>query len=686
MLSPFRRRLTKSNRCHVQNQVHMEQLEERTLLSGWTIGIDAGVGTVNPFYRQAVDPAGNVYVAGSLEGTADFDPSASTQRLLTSGPSGSAGDAFVARYSGVDGSLAWARNFSGVESSVARAVTYDPSGAGATVVAGIFSGSTDFTGDGIADATSVGGSDCFVVKLDAATGATLWFRTFGGTGSDRALDVAVLGGEIYTTGAFSNTADLNPGAGTFTLSATGKGNMRSPDAFVQRLDSSGNFLTAWQMGGKYGDQAVSLQVDAGGVSVLGDFTDIADFQPGSGTLNKTSAGQSDVFLARYSLTGSPVWVQTIGGAGSESAGDWSLAMSNDAIYVTGTFAGKLDVDPGTGSYVVDSGDTFNDALMAKYSKTNGAFVWARTYGKLGTHEWAGSPAAIDPVSGNVYFGGNFYGTLDFTPQIPGDELVSAGDRDSLLVKFDPQGNFVKAWRFGGAGWDSGARPAGVVGNMVYVAGWVYPGTADFPTGHTLTVADGQDMYVMGLNDAAATSSPLLAAAVPAKSIRQSLTVSQYERILTESLRRWDAAGVNTAALSGLNVQVKNLGGTTLGLASGNTIWLDDNAAGWGWFVDSTPGNSSEFQRFGNQGEQHRMDLLTVVMHELGHVLGQDHDADGVMAATLVAGVRSTSLGNEDTQIVDAVFSRFNESYANDILSAFPDEHWLSHRPRLQRRR
>lgn len=78
----------------------------------------------------------------------------------------------------------------------------------------------------------------------------------------------------------------------------------------------------------------------------------------------------------------------------------------------------------------------------------------------------------------------------------------------------------------------------------------------------------------------------------------------------------------------MTVQVRNLGGTTQGQAAGTTIWLDDNAAGWGWFVDLTPGSNSEFVRPGNQGERNRMDLLTVVMHEIGHLLDQDHADEG----------------------------------------------------------
>jgi hypothetical protein len=99
--------------------------------------------------------------------------------------------------------------------------------------------------------------------------------------------------------------------------------------------------------------------------------------------------------------------------------------------------------------------------------------------------------------------------------------------------------------------------------------------------------------------------------------------------------RWQAAG---AAAGGVDVRVADLGGATLGLAVGRTIWLDDDAAGWGWFVDPTPGDDSEFTTPGDQGEQRRIDLLTVLEHELGHLLGREH-GDGVMAETLSAGER-----------------------------------------------
>src|SRR5262249_10303470 len=55
-----------------------------------------------------------------------------------------------------------------------------------------------------------------------------------------------------------------------------------------------------------------------------------------------------------------------------------------------------------------------------------------------------------------------------------------------------------------------------------------------------------------------------------------------------------------------------------------------DAAGWGWFTDASPGATPAAGR---------MDLLTVVEHELGHVLFGVQDGTGLMEATLAPGIR-----------------------------------------------
>jgi hypothetical protein len=147
----------------------------------------------------------------------------------------------------------------------------------------------------------------------------------------------------------------------------------------------------------------------------------------------------------------------------------------------------------------------------------------------------------------------------------------------------------------------------------------------------------------------ATPMPLSADSAGSSAGTEALTLEQVAPLWTEALSRWQAAGVDTSGLGTIDIRIADLGGATLGLASGNTIWLDDNAAGWGWFVDATPGDDSEFTTPGNQGEQNPMDLLTALAHEIGHLLGQEHAEDGVMIDTLATEIRRVP---SSTEVID----------------------------------
>jgi len=150
-----------------------------------------------------------------------------------------------------------------------------------------------------------------------------------------------------------------------------------------------------------------------------------------------------------------------------------------------------------------------------------------------------------------------------------------------------------------------------------------------------------------------TSANLTAASTAPRPVAATLNPNQVQPLLIEAITRWAASGVDTNILSGVHVRITDLPSAILGQAVGDTIYLDSNAAGWGWFIDPTPHNNSEFTTPGNQGEQHRMDLLTVVMHELGHVLGYEHEATGVMQDTLSASVRELPNGSQPRLCPDA---------------------------------
>ena len=151
--------------------------------------------------------------------------------------------------------------------------------------------------------------------------------------------------------------------------------------------------------------------------------------------------------------------------------------------------------------------------------------------------------------------------------------------------------------------------------------------------------------ILGGGNLVVRNALLLAGSVKSGTGVTTLTAEQLNPILTAAEKRWVLAGQSMASFADLDVQIAELPDNQLAITTGQTVIIDTNAAGRGWFIDTTSGDDKEFNKAGKAPKMKQVDLLTTVAHELGHVLGRDHAVGGVMAEALTPGTRRMPLVN-----------------------------------------
>ncbi|TAL63049.1 MAG: T9SS type A sorting domain-containing protein [Bacteroidetes bacterium] len=431
-------------------------------------------------------------------------------------------------------------------------------------VVGVFQQTVDFDpGGGTANLTSPGGGnpyDVFVAKY-SSSGVYQWAFNIGGTttndyGRDIAVDAA---GNVYITGQFVETFDVDPGGGTVNLVYGGGGNM---DSFIAKYNSSGIYQWAFSLGSSAAGSYVygfGITTDAGNnVLVTGAFGNATiDFDPGGGVANLTGSGVGDAFVAKYNSSGIYQWAFNIGnGAGGVNGKSISTDPGNN-VYITGSFNGFfVDFDPGAGTVTRGSdggGGSPGDLFVAKYN-ASGGFQWVFTMGSSGSpdegrgisidagnnvlvaghrngrilfaklnssgvQQWLFYTAAGSGVdygegidtdaANNVYITGMFQGTVDFDLGAGTANLISAGNNDIFVAKYDPSGNYICAFKIGAGTDDRGYGIVSDGGNNVYVTGTFW-NTPDFdPGAGTINLtASNYDIYVAAYTMTGCPPTPL----------------------------------------------------------------------------------------------------------------------------------------------------------------------------------
>jgi parallel beta-helix repeat protein len=323
--------------------------------------------------------------------------------------------------------------------------------------------------------------DIDLLSLELAIGA-------GGSSHDRGTSIATDSADnVVVAGTFNGTADFNPGTELVTVDSNGNN-----DVFVSKYDSTGKLIWVISIGGRGQDYVSGIAIDReDNVLITGQYEETADFEPGDNTTALTSAGGFDAFVAKYSPSGTLIWVISLGG--TDFAGGNGIAVDNeDNIFVTGSFIGVAEILSGSAIAPLTSSGG-DDGFIAKFDP-QGKSVWAHAIG--GPQDDSGNDIALD-ASGNVFITGRFKDTVDFNPGAESAALTSVGDYDIYLINFDKDGQFDWAVSAGSPRRDSGISvTADSEGNAI-ITGFFYE-TVDFDPGEgesLLTSERWSDIFV-----------------------------------------------------------------------------------------------------------------------------------------------------------------------------------------------
>lgn len=270
----------------------------------------------------AVDGGGNVFIAGSMAGTANFGGG-----VLTAG--GLSYDAFVAKLN-TNGGHVWSRNAGDSGDQYALGAAATPGGD--VILVGSFHNHLNFGTD--MDAGS--DADAFVIRLQGANGNEVWAKQFGDNSDQGTYAVAVdTQNNAVVTGRFDGS--INFGGGNV---ASGPGQ----DIFVAKLSvASGGHLWSKGFGGADDQNAYGVAVDGlGNVVVTGSFE--SDINFGGGTLINPSASTEDVYVAKLAgADGAHIWSKSYGDVSNGQLGCAVAVDKTGNVAVAGGFRGTMDL-------------------------------------------------------------------------------------------------------------------------------------------------------------------------------------------------------------------------------------------------------------------------------------------------------------------------------------------------------
>lgn len=334
--------------------------------------------------------------------------------------------------------------------------------------------------------SSFGGSAIFLAKYDDQGNYIFAKKIYPGWQTTALVNAIAVGprGGVYIVGSYVRSVNIDG----LVLSNSG-----TRDIFIAKFNSTtGNVIDAISLGA--GEATDIVTDNSGNIFVTGHFYGTNDFDPSGNQNNLTSAGGSDVFIAKYNSSLQYQFARRIGGPGNDKG--TSLALFSCKLYVAGEFEQTIFVGSSGGfvpipRYLTSEGNT--DIFWGEYSCTSGSYVRSKRIG--GTDNDRDALISVDDFYGNVYVAGTFESSVDFN--IGGNTLTLNAqlNGDMFFAKYDNSANCIYAKQTSG-----GTKVRDIVAadyGELYLTG-NYIGTNDFNPGSNsfnLTAIGDQDIFV-----------------------------------------------------------------------------------------------------------------------------------------------------------------------------------------------
>ena len=435
--------------------------------------------------NMAISPDGNLTVVGEYSGTANFNG----QQFSRTGTSGQ--DGYIQGLDTSNGNQKYVFTIgSGGNNNdiMINDLMFDsnPTGGGVSDVvafSGYFKGTATFgPGNSL---TSSGNEDGFIAKVKFAEEGCYINGLDYNNATEWVHCAGTSSGEVVVHDSAVDSSGNSYYTGFFQETAVFGSKILSSsgagDIFVAKFSSSGSWAWAVSAGGTGSDKGYGIDIDSNGYVYV---TGAFDGTVSFGGISKTSSGSSDIFVAKLSSSsGGWIFATKAGGTGGDSGKGIDIDSTGN-IYVTGHTVGTSTF----GSTQI-SGNGSDDAFVAKLS-SSGSWTWAVKADCSSSDK--GNAIAVDS-SGNAYIAGHFYGTINFGST----SLTSGGSYDGFISKLSSSGSWQWAVKVSGiAGYEADGIAVDSSGNA-YVTGF-FSLTANFGS-TSLSSNGGIDVFVTKLS-------------------------------------------------------------------------------------------------------------------------------------------------------------------------------------------